>query len=132
MALCAAILLPGPAPATPLANSAPEATVVNGIVAIREGDFCESVAIWTPHAEAGNPAAHKGRGFVYLLDRGAGMPARPELSHRHYNAAAKRGNVDFVFELILQYERSIGIKANTDHALAYCRVAAAKNLLNVQ
>ncbi len=60
------------------------------------------------------------------------MPARPELSHRYYNAAAQRGNVDFVFEMIFQYERSIGIKANTDHALAYYRVAGAKNHLNVQ
>ena len=37
MALCAAILLPVPAPATPLVDSVPEATVADGIVAIREG-----------------------------------------------------------------------------------------------
>ena len=45
MALCAAILLPGPAPTNPLADSAPEATVADGIVAIREGNFREAVAI---------------------------------------------------------------------------------------
>jgi len=44
-ALCAAIFLPGPAPATPLLDSAPEATVTHGIVAIREGNFCEAVGI---------------------------------------------------------------------------------------
>ena len=106
MALCAAILLPGPAPATPLVDSAPEATVADGIVAIREGNFREGVAIWTPHAEAGNPAAHYGLGLVYSRDRGAGMPARPELSHRHYKAAAHRGHVDSIFELAFQYERA--------------------------
>ena len=58
MALCAAILLPGPAPATPLADSTAEATVADGIVAIREVNFREAVAIWTPHAEAGNLVAH--------------------------------------------------------------------------
>ena len=58
MALCAAILLPGPAPAAPLVDSAPKATVADGMFAIREGNFCESVAIWTPHTEAGNPAAN--------------------------------------------------------------------------
>jgi len=132
MALCAAILLPGPAPATPLVDSAPEATVADGIVAIREGNFREGVAIWTPHAEAGNPAAHYGLGLVYSRDRGAGMPARPELSHRHYKAAAHRGHVDSIFELAFQYERGIGTEANMDHALAYYRVAAAKNHLNAQ
>ena len=58
MALCAAILVPAPAPATPLVDSTPEATVADGIIAIRKGKFREAVAIWTPHAEAGNPAAH--------------------------------------------------------------------------
>ena len=56
--LGAAILLPGPAPATPLVEGAPEAMVADGIVAILKGNFREAVAIWTPHAEAGNPAAH--------------------------------------------------------------------------
>ena len=37
MALCAAILLPGPGLAAPLVDTAPEATVADGIVAIREG-----------------------------------------------------------------------------------------------
>ena len=37
MALCAAIFLPGPAPATPHLDSALEATVADSIVAIREG-----------------------------------------------------------------------------------------------
>ena len=132
MALCAAILPSGPAPATPLVDSAPEATVADGIVAIREGNFREAVAIWTPHAEAGNPAANYSLGLVYSRDRGAGMPARPELSHRHYKAAAHRGHVDSIFELAFQYERGIGTEANTDHALAYYRVAAAKNHLNAQ
>ncbi len=58
MALCVAILLPGPAPAAPLVDSAPKATVADGMVAIREGNFREAVAIWTPHTEAGNPAAN--------------------------------------------------------------------------
>ena len=60
------------------------------------------------------------------------MPARPELSHRHYKAAAHRGHVDSIFELAFQYERGIGTEANTDHALAYYRVAAAKNHLKAQ
>ena len=37
MALCAAIFLPGPAPATPHLDSALEATVADSFVAIREG-----------------------------------------------------------------------------------------------
>lgn len=132
MALCAAILLPAPAPATPLVDSTPDATVADGIIAIREGNFRETVAIWTPHAEAGNPAANYGLGLVYSRDRGAGMPVRPDLSHRHYKAAAQKGHVDSVFELAFQYERGIGTKANTDHALAYYRLAATKNNLNAQ
>ena len=60
------------------------------------------------------------------------MPARPELSNQHYKAAANKGHVDSVFELAFQYERYIGTEANTDHALAYYRVAAAKNHLKAQ
>ncbi len=111
----------------------PDATVADGIIAIREGKFREAVAIWTPYAEAGNPAANYGLGLIYSRDRGAGMPARPELSHRHYKAAAAhKGHVDSVFELAFQYERGIGTKANTDHALAFYRIAATKNHLNAQ
>ena len=77
MALCAAISLSGPAHATPLADSVPEATVTDDFIAIREGNFCEAVAVWTPHDEAGNPAAHCGLGLVYSRDRSAGMLARP-------------------------------------------------------
>jgi len=38
-------IAPGPAPANPLLDSAPEATVADGIVAIREGNFREAVTI---------------------------------------------------------------------------------------
>ena len=81
MGLCAAILLPGPAPTAPLVDNAPEATVADDIVAIREGNFREAVAIWTPHVKAVNPAAHCGLGLVCSRDRDAVMPARPEMSH---------------------------------------------------
>ena len=60
------------------------------------------------------------------------MPARPELSNQHFKAAAHKGHVDSVFELAFQYERCIGTEANTDHALAYYRVAAVKNHLKEQ
>ena len=132
MALCAAILLTGTAPATPLVDSAPKATVADGFIAIHEGNFREAVAIWTPHAEAAHPVVHCGLGLVYSRDRGAGMPARPELSHQHYKAAAHRAHFDSIFELAFHYERGISTEANTNHALAYYWVAAAKNHLNVQ
>ena len=48
------------------------------------------------------------------------------------SAAAHRGHVDSIFELAFQHERGIGTEANTDHALAYYRVAAAENHLNAQ
>ena len=60
------------------------------------------------------------------------MPARQELSHQRYEAAAYKGYFDSLFELAYKYKRGIGTKANTDHALADYRVAAAKNHLNAQ
>ena len=60
------------------------------------------------------------------------MPARPELSYQHNNAAAHKGHVDSVFELAFRYKRGIGTKANTDYALAFYRIAATKNHLNAQ
>ena len=65
MLLCAAMLVALPAAATPLVDSAHEATVADGIVAVREGRFRKAVTIWKPHAEAGHPAAHYGLGLVY-------------------------------------------------------------------
>ena len=132
MDLCGAILLLAPAPATPLVDSTPDATVADGINAIREGKFRDAVAIWTPHAEAGNPAAKNGLGLIHSRDRRAGMQAHLALSHRHYKAAAHKGHVDSVFELAFQYEHGIGTKANTDHALAFYRIGAARNHLNAQ
>ena len=58
MAAYAAMLLPAPALATPLVDSAPNAAFADGIVAIRAGKFRDAVAIWTLHAEAGNLAAN--------------------------------------------------------------------------
>ena len=60
------------------------------------------------------------------------MTARQELSPQHYKAAAHKVHVDSVFQLAFRYERGIGTEANTDHALAYYRVAAAKNHLNAR
>ena len=60
------------------------------------------------------------------------MPACPELSNQQYKAAANKGHVDSVCELAFHYERGTGTEANTDHALAYFRVAAAKNHLKAQ
>ena len=54
------------------------------------------------------------------------------MSNQHYKAAAHKGHVDSVFELAFQYELGIGTEANTDHPLAYYRVAAAKNHLKAQ
>ena len=102
-----AISLPALALATPLVDSTPNATVADGIIAIREGKFRDAVAIWTPHAEAGNPSSDYGLGPIYSRDRGAGMQARLELSHRRYKAAAHKGHVDSVFELAFHYEPSM-------------------------
>ena len=53
-------------------------------------------------------------------------------SQNCHKAAANKGHVDSVCELAFHYERGPGTEANTDHALAYYRVAAAKNNLKAQ
>ena len=83
MPLCAARYLPGPAPDTPHSDTALEATVADNIVAIHEGKISVKLSPSRRLAEAGNPAVHCGLSLVYSLDRGAGMPARSELSSQH-------------------------------------------------
>ena len=54
------------------------------------------------------------------------------MPHQHYKTVAHKGHVDSISELAFQYERGIGTEANTNHALAYYWVAAAKDHLNAQ
>lgn len=107
-------------------------SVGDGIVATREGRFKDAIAIWEPHAAAGDPVAHYGLGLIYATARGADMPARPMLSHLHYDAAANKGHVPAIFELAFQFERGVGTEADLNRAVSLYRIAAGKNHLNAQ
>ena len=109
-----------------------QATVIDGMKAVRDGRFQDAITIWGPHAERGNPLANYGLGLIYAKQRAPDMPARPVLAHHHYKAAAKKGHVGAVFELAFQYERGVGTEENIEHALGLYRVAAVKNHLNAQ
>lgn len=133
LALFLAAMLPTPAAAAdgqPVKISS--ATVGDGIAAAREGRFRDAISIWEPHAANGNPVAHYGLGLLYATDRGKDMPARPMLSHLHYDAAARKGHVGAVFELAFQFERGVGTDADIHKAVGLYRIAARKNHLNAQ
>lgn len=132
LALMATTILVAPVAADRPAEDAFKATVGDGIAAAREGRFRDAIAIWEPHAAKGNPVAHYGLGILYAADRGPDMPARPTLSHLHYDAAARKGHVPAIFELAFQFERGVGTDPDMDKAVSLYRVAAGKNHLNAQ
>lgn len=132
LALMVTTILAAPAAADSPAEDALKATVGDGIAAAREGRFREAIAIWEPHAADDNPVAHYGLGLLYAADRGPDMPARPTLSHLHYDAAARKGHVGAIFELAFQFERGVGTDADINRAVSLYRIAARKNHLNAQ
>ena len=103
-----------------------------GIKAARSGQFADAIAILGQHAEDGHVMAHYGLGLIYSKARGATLPARPEVAHWHFRAAAKKGHVGAIFELAFQYERGIGTEADMKTALRFYRLAAHHNHLNAQ
>jgi len=103
-----------------------------GIKAARAGEFATAITILEPHAEQGHVVAHYGLGLIYSKDRGDALPARPELAHQHFQAAAKKGHVGAIFELGFQFERGIGTAADIQTALRFYRLAAHNNHLNAQ
>lgn len=111
----------------------PASTSVDaGIKAARAGRFADAIAILRKHAEDGDVIAHYSLGLIYSKARGAALPERPALAHRHFQAAAKKGHVGAVFELAFQFERGIGTDANMETALRFYRIAAHNNHLNAQ
>lgn len=111
----------------------PASTSVDaGIKAARAGRFADAIAILRKHAEDGDVIAHYSLGLIYSKARGAALPERPALAHRHFQAAAKKGHVGAVFELAFQFERGIGTDANMETALRLYRIAAHNNHLNAQ
>lgn len=130
--LMAAMFVATPATANQHGDAVFKPTVGDGIAAARDGRFRDAIAIWEPHAADGNAVAHYGLGLTYSKERGPDMPARPMLSHLHYQAAATAGHVSAIFELAFQYERGVGTEVDMDKALTLYRIAAAKNHLNAQ
>ena len=109
-----------------------QGSLVAGIKAARAGHFADAIAILGRLAEQGHVIANHGLGLIYSKDRGATLPARPELAHQHFQAAAKKGHVGAIFELGFQFERGIGTNADMKTALQFYRVAAHHNHLNAQ
>lgn len=132
LALMVTTILAAPAVADSLGEDTVKPTVGDGIAAAREGRFRDAIRIWEPHAADDNPVAHYGLGLLYATDRGPDMPARPTLSHLHYDAAARKGHVGAIFELAFQFERGVGTEADINRAVSLYRIAARKNHLNAQ
>jgi len=108
------------------------ASLATGIKAARAGQFGDAITILGQHAEAGHVMAHYGLGLIYAKARGAALPARPNVAHRHFRAAARKGHVGSIFELAFQFERGIGTAADMKTALRFYRLAAHNNHLNAQ
>ena len=128
-------LLATPAAATDIMAgqvAKPGTSLAAGIKAAHAGQFADAITILRPHAEEGRAKAHYALGLIYSKARGAGLPARPDQAHHHFQQAASTGHIGAIFELAFQYERGIGAAADMNKALQLYRIAAHHNHLNAQ
>jgi hypothetical protein len=90
------------------------------------GRFDEARALWTPLAEAGDPAAAFSLGVLY--DIGQGVPADPATAFYWYRRAADAGHSAAEFNVaVMEDSGQIGPRNITEAAVWYGRAAARGN-----
>jgi uncharacterized protein len=103
------------------ASAAP--TVRQGLAAIDHEDFGRAVAILSPLAQDGDPAAQAALGYLYAMGRG--VPQNYTQAALWYRRAAEQGNSDGQYELGLLYDKGQGVPQNVIQAEKWLILAAA-------
>jgi TPR repeat protein len=105
----------GPAAAAP--------TLRQGVAAIARQDYAAAVAILSPLAQNGDPAAQAYMGYLYTIGRG--VPQDYTQAAIWYRRAAEQGHSGAQYELGLLYDRGQGVPVNVIQAEKWLILATA-------
>src|ERR1700722_4194549 len=105
----------GPADAGP--------TLGQGVAAMARQDYAAAVAILSPLAQNGDPAAQAYMGYLYAIGRG--VPQDYTQAALWYRRAAEQGHAGAQYELGLLYDKGQGIPVNVIQAEKWLILAAA-------
>ncbi len=98
-----------------------EAEFGRGLSAFNAGDFKTAYEAWSPLADANEPRAEAGIGFMY--HRGLGLPTDNELAAKWFFRAAEQGQAEGQLMLGLLYFYGTGVPQSYIHSYAWCELA---------
>jgi len=96
--------------------------LARGQAAVSRGDYAAAIALWTPLAEQGNPAARSGLGLLYA--NGQGVAQDYAEAARWYQLAASQGFQFAQVSLAQLYESGRGVPENPLKALMWFTLAS--------
>jgi uncharacterized protein len=110
--------------AVPMVDSASAApTLRQGVAAMARQDYPAAVAILSPLAQNGDPAAQAYMGYLYAIGRG--VPKDYTQAAIWYRRAAEQGHPGAQYELGLLYDKGQGVPVNVIQAEKWLILAAA-------
>ena len=109
------VLALGPAAAAP--------TLRQGVAAMAHQNYAAAVAILSPLAQNGDPAAQTYMGYLYAMGRG--VPQDYSQAAIWYRRAAEQGHSGAQYELGLLYDKGQGVPVNIIQAEKWLILATA-------
>jgi uncharacterized protein len=110
--------------AVPMVDSASAApTLRQGVAAMVREDYDAAVAMFSPLAQNGDPAAQAYMGYLYMVGRG--VPQDYTQAAIWYRRAAEQGHPGAQYELGLLYDKGKGVPVNVIQAEKWLILAAA-------
>jgi uncharacterized protein len=103
------------------ADAAP--TLRQGVAAMAREDYAQAVAILSPLAQNGDPAAQAYLGYLYAIGRG--VPQDYTQAAIWYRRAADQGHSGAQYELGLLYDKGQGVPVNVIQAEKWLILATA-------
>ena len=106
-----------------LGSAAAAPTLHQGVAAMARQDYPAAVAILSPLAQNGNPAAQAYLGYLYAVGRG--VPQDYTQAAIWYRRAAEQGHPGAQYELGLLYDKGQGVPVNVIQAEKWLILATA-------
>jgi uncharacterized protein len=107
----------------PLGSAAAGPTLRQGVAAMARQDYAAAVAILSPLAQNGDPAAQAYMGYLYTVGRG--VPQDYTQAAIWYRRAAEQGHSGAQYELGLLYDKGQGVPVNVIQAEKWLILATA-------
>ena len=98
----------------------------NGLSAFDAAAYAQAQAAWAPLADAGEPRAQAGLGYMYYSGRG--VPPDSKRAVEYFNLAADQGEPTAQLFLALMYFRSDGVPKSTPLAMMWSELAMTGGL----